>query len=130
MDTEKVCLKCGRRCVPAQMYCPKCGSALPEATPAVASDRSGSHKLLLNKGVEEQVFEFENIEQAVLAAGPWIMKGYVARVVDQQGVVKYTQALAAGQVATYQGDATTLKSGTTSEPKGVNSSRRPWWKLW
>jgi hypothetical protein len=26
---KKVCRKCSRRCVPAQKYCPKCGSALP-----------------------------------------------------------------------------------------------------
>jgi hypothetical protein len=33
METEKVCVRCQKRCVPAQSYCPKCGDSLPEATP-------------------------------------------------------------------------------------------------
>jgi hypothetical protein len=30
-DTNKVCARCGKHCVPAQSYCPECGSMLPEA---------------------------------------------------------------------------------------------------
>jgi hypothetical protein len=33
VDTEKVCGRCAKHCVPAQSYCPKCGSELPKATP-------------------------------------------------------------------------------------------------
>jgi hypothetical protein len=29
------------------------------------------------------------------------MKGYIARVTDKQGAVKYTQVLVNGQIATY-----------------------------
>src|SRR4051812_41714785 len=33
VETEKLCGRCGKHCVPAQCHCPKCGSALPDATP-------------------------------------------------------------------------------------------------
>ncbi|MBN2130593.1 MAG: hypothetical protein JW741_13915 [Sedimentisphaerales bacterium] len=82
------------------------------------------HKLILNKGGEEQVHEYEDIEEAFNVALPWVMKGYVARITDKQGVVKYTQALSNGQIATYPGDATeqcseAQASGgiTTSSPR-------------
>jgi hypothetical protein len=48
MDTEKICMQCGKHCVSAQSFCPKCGSALPAATPRSASS-SCAHKLILNK---------------------------------------------------------------------------------
>src|SRR5437660_1592210 len=35
MDTQNVCTQCGEHCVPAQSFCPKCGSALPAVTQAV-----------------------------------------------------------------------------------------------
>jgi len=69
------------------------------------------HKLILNNGSEEQVHECEDIEQAFDAAVPWIMKGYVARITDKQGAVKYTQALANGNIATRFGDATVFGVG-------------------
>jgi len=33
VETERVCAPCRKHCVPAQSYCPKCGRALPPATP-------------------------------------------------------------------------------------------------
>ena len=91
------------------------------------------HKLILNKGDEVQVQEYEDIGQAFIAAMPWIMKGYIARVTDQQGVVKYTQALANGQIFTYEGDATDQRSGPgpqagTRQPASL--PRKPWWRFW
>ncbi len=41
METEKVCGRCGKRCVPAQSYCPKCGNKLPEATQAAQRTTHG-----------------------------------------------------------------------------------------
>ena len=79
------------------------------------------HKLILNKGVEEQAQEHQDIEQAFNAAIPWIVKGYIARITDQQGVVKYTQALANGQIATYAGDATV---------RSALPPKKPWWRFW
>ena len=105
MVTEKVCTQCGKQCAPAQSYCPKCGSALPAATLGLPTGGS-SHNLILTKGGDEQILEVEDIEQAFTQALPWIMKGYIARITDKQGVVKYTQALANGQIATYPDDAT------------------------
>jgi uncharacterized membrane protein len=108
VDTEKVCERCGKHCVPAQSYCPKCGSLLPAATPVTpGSAPSGRrHRLIVNKGPEEQVFECEDEEQAFNKAMPWLLKGYIARIADEQGVVKWTQAPSQGQIAAIQGDAT------------------------
>jgi len=131
--TEKVCARCGKHCVPAQSYCPKCGSALPAATPGLAP--SGSpHKLILNRGGEEQILELEDIEQALNEALPWVMKGYIARITDKQGVVKYTQALSRGQIATYPGDATEQPPGpgahVVSGSQSMAAPRKPWWRFW
>src|SRR5262249_18013386 len=77
-----------------------------EGADSPVMSRPMRQKLILNKGVEEQVHEFEEIEQAFDAAVPWIMKGYIARVTDKHGAVKYTQALVNGQITTYNGDST------------------------
>lgn len=133
MDTERVCTQCGKQSVPAQSICPKCGSALPAATPCSAPSAS-SHKVFLNKDGEEQILEYENIEQAMNGAVPWIMKGYIARITDAKGVVKWTQALSGGQIATYrQGDAIEqrLASGAKARSNGsTNPPRKPWWRFW
>jgi hypothetical protein len=92
-----------------------------------------AHKLILNKNGEEQVHEFGDIEEAFNAAMPWIMKGYIARITDKQGVVKYTQALANGRIATYPGDAT-AQAADSGTPTGGQSqtpaSKKPWWRFW
>ena len=88
------------------------------------------HKLILNKGAEEQVHEFADIEEAFNASMPWIMKGYTARITDKHGVVKYTQALTNGQIATYPGDATTLAAGAASGQSPALGSRKAWWRFW
>lgn len=91
------------------------------------------YKLILNRGSEEQAQEFDDIEKAFNAAMPWIMKGYIARVTDKQGIVKYTQALVDGQIATYQGDATATREGSGSPTPGgppTSGSRRSWWRFW
>ena len=88
-----------------------------------------AHKLILNKAGEEQVHEFADIEEAFNAALPRIMEGYVARITDQHGVVKYTQALANGQIATYPGDATTL-AGAASGQSPAPGRKKPWWRFW
>ncbi len=87
------------------------------------------HKLILIKGEEQQLQEYEDIEQAFNAAMPWIMKGYVARVTDKQGVVKYTQSLSNGQIGTYSGDATVLQSGPSLHIAS-GPARKPWWRIW
>jgi hypothetical protein len=92
-----------------------------------------AHKLILNKGGEEQVHEFEDIEEAFTAAMPWVMKGYFARVTDKQGVVKYTQALTNGQIATYPGDATTHAKAASTPASGLSPTprpKKPWWRFW
>jgi hypothetical protein len=92
-----------------------------------------AHKLILNKGGEEQVHEFGDIEEAFNAAMPWVMKGYTARITDKQGVVKYTQALASGQIATHFGDATTQAAGFGAPASGQSPTpgpRKPWWRFW
>jgi hypothetical protein len=82
---------------------------------------------------------------------PWIMKGYIARITDEQGVVKFTQALANGPIATYPGDATGQRPDpnqvwgwspppgsrqTAQAPKAkgeyeeADPPKRPWWKFW
>jgi hypothetical protein len=89
------------------------------------------HKLILNKGGKEQVQEYEDIEEAFNVAMPWIMRGYVARITDKKGVVKYTQALSNGQIATYSGDATErgseAKAGIGLSP---TPPQKPWWRFW
>jgi len=122
VDTEKVCARCGKHCVPVQSYCPKCGSELPVAT-AVLASRGSLYKLILNKGGEEQIFEFESVDLAFNEALPWIMNGYIARIIDEHGVVKFTQALANRQIETYPGDA-------TNQCRSPTPGRRPWWKFW
>jgi hypothetical protein len=89
-----------------------------------------AHKLILNKGGEEQVHEFGDIEEAFNAAMPRIKEGYIARITDKHGVVKYTQALTNGQIATYPGDATNLAAGAASGQSPASGSRKPWWRFW
>jgi hypothetical protein len=91
------------------------------------------HKLIINKGAEEQIFECEDEEQAFNQAMPWVMKGYIARIADEQGVVKWTQALSDGQIAVFKDDATEQRSGSgaqapSSQP--IASPRKPWWRFW
>ena len=113
MDTEKVCRQCGTHCVPAQSYCFKCGSMLPAATPGTPTldPPCRPHKLILNRGVEERILECEGEEQALDEAMPWVMKGYIARIADEHGVVRWTQALSEGppsevRINQFKGDAT------------------------
>ena len=91
------------------------------------------HKLILNKGGEEQIQEYEDIEEAFNVAMPWIMKGYIARITDKKGVVKYTQSLSNGQIATYLGDATERRPEPEAQA-GVGLSptppQKPWWRFW
>jgi hypothetical protein len=92
-----------------------------------------AHKLILNKGGEEQLHEFGDIEEAFNAAEPWILKGYIARITDTQGVVKYTQALTNGQIATYFGDATAQApdpGALASGPSPTPERKKPWWRFW
>jgi hypothetical protein len=92
-----------------------------------------AHKLILNKDGEEQVHEFGDIEEAFNAAVPWIMKGYIARITDKHGVVKYTQALTNGQIATYPGDTTAQTTGSgppTSSQAPTPGPKKPWWRFW
>jgi hypothetical protein len=92
-----------------------------------------AHKLILNRGDEEQVHEFGDIEEAFNAATPWIMKGYIARITDKQGVIKYTQALANGQIATYPGDASAQAEGSgtpTWAQSPTPGPKKPWWRFW
>jgi hypothetical protein len=84
-------------------------------------------KLILNKDGEETIQEHASIEQTFDAAVPWIMKGFTARMMDEEGTVKYTQTLAEGQIATYPGDATQAK---VDESQVYGYSPKPWWKLW
>jgi hypothetical protein len=127
VDTEKLCTQCGKRCVPAQSFCPNCGSALPPATPVTPDSNStrGSHKLVINKGAEERIIECVDEEQALNQAMPWVMKGYIARIADEQGIVKWTQALSEGQLATFKGDATMQRAAV-----GPQAPKKPWWRLW
>ncbi len=90
-------------------------------------------KLILNRGHEEQIHEFDAIEKAFDAAVPFIMDGFIARMTDKEGVVKYTQALADGQIATYPGDATATQqmaseSNAGDETRGAG--KKPWWRFW
>jgi hypothetical protein len=89
-----------------------------------------AHKLILNKGGEEQVHEFADIEEAFNAAMPQIMQGYVARITDKHGVVKYTQALANGHITTYPGDATTLAAEAASRGSSAPVPKKSWWRFW
>ena len=135
MDTEKVCTQCGKHCVPAQSYCPKCGSKLPAATPVNSSSAPTGrpHKLIINKGTEEQIFECGDEEQALNQAMPWVTKGYIARIVDEHGVVKWTQALSEGGVATFKDDATVQRVASGPHaPSGQSlaPSKKPWWRFW
>jgi hypothetical protein len=86
-------------------------------------------KLILNRGHEEQINEFDAIEKAFDAALPFIMEGFIARMTDKEGAVKYTQALADGQIATYLGDATaTQQMAGEDATRGVG--KKPWWRFW
>ena len=119
---EKICTRCGKHCVPVQSYCPKCGSALPAATPSRLAPRACPYKVTVNKGSEEHVLEFEDIEQAFNGAMPWIAKGYIARITDEHGVVKWAQAVN-GLVVTYDGDA-------NNQRRSMSPPRKPWWRFW
>jgi uncharacterized RDD family membrane protein YckC len=79
-------------------------------------------KLIVNKGAEEQVHEYESIEQAFDSAERWVATGFIARITDKQGIVKYTQALANGQIATYQGDATQQRPDSNKQGVGSPTS--------
>ena len=92
-----------------------------------------THKLIVNKGGEEQVHEFGDIEEAFDAAIPWIRKGYIARITDKQGVVKYTQTLANGQIATYPGDTTNQaadSAASMADQSPTAGPKKPWWRFW
>jgi len=93
--TEKVCAQCGKHSAPAQSYCPGCGCALPAAT-----SHAATISLILSKSGKQQVRQLVDVEQALDEALPWVMQGYVARIMDQDGVLKLTQALSNGQLAT------------------------------
>jgi hypothetical protein len=91
------------------------------------------HKLIVNKGVEEQVFEYEDEEQALGKATLWVTQGYIARIADEQGVVKWTLARYGGRIFTYKGDVVRKvpasgARGKSSQP--VASSKKPWWRFW
>jgi hypothetical protein len=101
-------------------------------TPGSAPARR-PHKLIVNKGAEELVFEYEDEEQALDKATPWVMRGYIARIADEQGVVKWTLALDGGQFFTYKGDVVrkvpaSAAQGESGQP--VASSKKPWWRFW
>jgi hypothetical protein len=108
---------------------------LPEATPVApgSTPTSSLHRLILNKGAEQQIIECEDEEQAFAQAMPWLMKGYIARIADERGVVKWTQALRNGQVAVFKDDATERRPGSgpcaTSNPV-MGQSAKPWWRFW
>jgi hypothetical protein len=135
VDTEKVCTQCGKHCVPAQACCPKCGSPLPAATPVTPDSASsrGSHQLIMNKCAEERIFECEDEEQALNQAMPWVIKGYSARIADEQGVVKWTQALSEGQVAVFKDEATVQRGASGRQaPSGQTLAppKIPRWRFW
>jgi len=75
-------------------------------------------KLILNRGQEERVHEFDAIEKAFDAAVPFIMDGFIARTTDKDGVVQFTQTLTDGQIATYRGDPTTTQPMTNETKPG------------
>ena len=70
------------------------------------------------------------------------MQGYIARMTDADGVVKYTQAVKGGKIATYNGDVTTSQPApATPEPQATAPNaqppqsnaapmQKPWWKFW
>ena len=131
MDTVKICDRCGKHCVPVQSYCPKCGDALPAAVPgSVPSPVGTPHLLILNKGSEKRVIECDSMEAALDQAVVGVMNGYIARVADKNGVVKFTQAQANGQVAMYSGDATNQAARPASGQMPAPGSRKPWWRFW
>jgi hypothetical protein len=92
---EALCLTCEKAGLHAGEYATrkKCLSKADEMSKVLHDERSTSrnrrwpmpHKLILTKDGEEQVQEYEDIEQAFNAAMPWIMKGYVARITDKRG---------------------------------------------
>jgi serpin B len=53
MESAKVCTLCGNHCVPAQSYCPRCGSALPGTIPSVALSDLLHHGLRNKAGVAQ-----------------------------------------------------------------------------
>ena len=70
---------------------------------------------------------------------PRIAEGYVARITDEKGVVKYTQTMTNGAVEeqfgpiTYPGDATApaTNSGTPAGGQSPASGQtKPWWRFW
>jgi hypothetical protein len=135
MDTEKVCGRCGTHCVPAQSYCPNCGSQLPAATPVPPgwAPTSRPYKLIVNRGTEERVFDCEDEEQAFDKAMPWVMQGYLARIADERGVVKWTQALSDGQLAVFKDDATEQRPGSgppATSSQAMGPAQKPWWRFW
>jgi hypothetical protein len=135
VDTEKVCARCGKHCVPVQSNCPKCGSLLPAATPVTQASAPPfrPHKVILNKGTEERILECGGEEQAFDEATPWVVRGYIARIVDEHGVVKWTQALSKGQPALFQDDVTERRPASGAQATGSQpraAARKPWWRFW
>jgi hypothetical protein len=133
VETEKVCAQCGKHCAPAQSYCPKCGSLLPSATPAILAPSASSHRIILNRGDEERTLDAASIEEAFQKASPWVAKGFIARILDEQGIVRWTQALSNQQITVFEGDATKQRPGSRTEEKSTQltgSSRKPWWRFW
>jgi hypothetical protein len=108
---------------------------LPAATPVTpgSAPTCRAHKLIITKGTEEQIFECGDEEQALNQAMPWVMKAYIARIVDEHGVVKWTQALSEGQIAVFKDDATEQRLGPGAKATSSQSMvapRKPWWRFW
>jgi hypothetical protein len=86
----------------------------------------------VNKGGEEQVFACEDEEQALDKGLPWVMQGYITRIADERGVVKWTQAVSDGQICLYKADTTQQRSRSGAQGKGgrpASSSTQPWWRF-
>jgi hypothetical protein len=101
-------------------------------TPGLAPTRR-PHSLILNKGADEQIFECEDEEQAFNEAMPWLMKGYIARIADDRGVVKMTQALSDGRILCYEGDIVQKRPGSgahATSGQAMGPPRKPWWRFW
>jgi hypothetical protein len=108
---------------------------LPEATPVTpgSTPTGRPHKLIINKGTEEQIFECGDEEQAFDKAVPWVMKSYIARIADEQGVVKWTQVLSDGQIAVFKDDASEQRPGAVPRATSSQSMAPPqksWWRFW
>jgi hypothetical protein len=68
---------------------------LPAATPVLQARAPicRPYKLIVTKGADEQTIKCKDEEDAFNKATPWVKDGYITRIADEEGTIKWTQSI-------------------------------------